>query len=98
MTRSPGAVAATTKDGVLHITLGAPGGVTAISYAFLGRGAGEPEKIQQSILIRFGDPDQARPATWCRGVGPDGICPRNQATLTYLPESLTLILRSADAY
>lgn len=86
---TPDAITANTMDGRLQIALSAERGVTEISYAFYGRGAGAPAKIHEAILIRFGDPDQATPPTRCRAVGQDGICPRDQALLTFLPDPLT---------
>jgi hypothetical protein len=88
------AIAASTRDGRLQITLSDEHGVTEITYVFSGRGPGDPAKIRESVLIRFGDPDQAKPPTWCRAVRSDGICPPDQARLTFLPEVLTLSLRA----
>ena len=90
------AITANTMDGRLRIVLSAERGVTEISYAFYGRGAGAPAKIREAIIIRFGDPDQANPPTWCRAVGQDGICPRDQASLTFLPDPLTLRLTAGQ--
>ncbi len=68
--------------------------VRQIRYSFTGNGAGEPEKIQAAVLDRFGPPDQARPMEWCRTPGPDEKCPDDDASLTFLPETLTLLLRT----
>ena len=89
-------ISSTTKDGRLQVALSPGRGVTEISYAFFWRGAGAPIKIRDSILARFGDPSQASPPTWCRAVGGDGICPGNQASLTYLQDSLTLRLSAGQ--
>ena len=96
VTSTDGTIRANTMDGRLQIALSADRGVTEISYAFYGRGAGAPAKIHEAIIIRFGDPDQANPATWCRTVGRDGICPRDQASLTFLPDPLTLRLTAGQ--
>jgi hypothetical protein len=93
---APGTITANTMDGRLQVVLSAERGVTEISYAFYGRGAGAPARIQEAIIVRFGDPDQATPPTWCRTVGPDGICPRERASLTFLADSLTLRLTAGE--
>ena len=92
VTRAPGAVMANTMDGRLTAAITPERGVTDIRYVFHGRGAGAPAKIREAIMIRFGDPDQATPPTWCRSVGPDNTCPANEASLTFWPDSLTLRL------
>jgi hypothetical protein len=97
VSRTKDAIAANTRDGRLQIALSEEHGVTEIIYVFSGRGPGDPAKIRESVLIRFGDPDQAKPPTWCRTVRPDGICPPDQARLTFLPEALTLSLRGEVA-
>ena len=93
---TPQAITADTKDGRLQVALSAELGVREISYALYDRGAGAPAKIRESILGRFGDPNQATPPTWCRAVGRDGICPADQASLTFLPASLTLRLTAGQ--
>jgi hypothetical protein len=90
--RGPDAFTATTKDGRLQVAVSPERGVTDITYVFLWRGAGAPIKIRDSIVLRFGNPDQATPPTWCRAVGKDGVCPANQAYMTYLQDALTLRL------
>ena len=94
--RTPRAVTANTKDGRLQVVLSEHQDVTEISYVLYDRGAGAPEKIRESIWGRFGDPNQATPPTWCRAVGRDGICPADQAALTFLPASLTLRLTAGQ--
>jgi hypothetical protein len=89
---TPKAITANTKDGRLQVVLSAEQVVTEIGYVFYDHGAGAPAKIQEAILTRFGDPDQATPPTWCRAVGRDGVCPVDQASLTFLPAVLTLRL------
>lgn len=90
-------ITADTLDGRLKVRLSAERGVTEIHYVFRGRGAGELAQIPESVLTRFGDPDQAKPPTWCRAATPDGTCPDGGPSLTFLPESLTLILRAQAA-
>jgi hypothetical protein len=94
--RAPGVITCDTKDGRLRVVLSADHGVTQIIYVFYGRGVGGPVKIREAVQTRFGDPDQAKPPTWCRAVGRDGLCPANQATLTFLPDSLTIRLTAGQ--
>jgi hypothetical protein len=91
---TPGAIVASTRDGHLQIALTADRGVTEIRYVFNGHDLHASAQIMDGILTRFGDPAQAKPPTWCRRVGQDGICPADQASLTFLEESLTLLLRT----
>jgi hypothetical protein len=93
---APRAITANTKDGRLRVVLSAEHDATDITYVLYDRGAGAPARIRESILSRFGDPDQAVPPTWCRAVGRNGICPADQASLTFLPASLTLRLTAAQ--
>jgi hypothetical protein len=94
---TPEAITAVTKDGRLQVVMSAEQGVTEIIYMFYERGVGGSDKIRESILTRFGDPDQATPPTWCRAVGRDGICPGSQASLTFLPDSLALRLAAGQS-
>ena len=91
---TPTAITANTLDGRLKVILSAERGVTEINYVFRGRGAGELAQIPESVLARFGEPDQTKPPTWCRAVSSAGTCPDGKPSLTFLPESLTLILRA----
>jgi hypothetical protein len=93
---TPRAITANTKDGRLQVVLSAGQGVREISYVLYDRGAGAPAKIREAIWGRFGDPDQATPPTWCRAAGRDGICPVDQAALTFLSASLTLRLTAGQ--
>ncbi|MGD0108833.1 MAG: hypothetical protein ABSC06_33085 [Rhodopila sp.] len=93
LTRTQEAIAADTKDGSVQVALSADRGVTEIRYVFNNRGVGGPAKISEAVMIRFGNPDQASPPTWCLAVGRDGVCPGSQASLTFLPDALTLLLR-----
>ncbi|MDR3529812.1 MAG: hypothetical protein P4L90_04520 [Rhodopila sp.] len=97
VTGESGTIMARTRDGRLQVSLSGDRGVTRINYVFYGRDAGAPAKIQEAVITRFGDPDQAKPMTWCRAVGPDGTCPRDRASLTFLPDSLTLVLQAGAA-
>jgi hypothetical protein len=94
ISRTPEGIAATTRDGHLQIALTPQRGVTEIRYVFNGHATGEPEVLHDAILTRFGNPNQTKPPTWCRVVGTNGICPENQPSLRFLPDSLTLLLRS----
>ena len=91
---APTLITANTLDGYLKVILSAESGVTEINYVFRGRGAGELAQIPASVLTRFGEPDQAEPPTWCRAVSSAGTCPDGKPSLTFLPASLTLILRA----
>jgi hypothetical protein len=88
------AIMADTKDGQLQVMLTAGRGATEIRYAFTGHRMNEPAVLRESVMLRFGDPNQAKPPAWCRAVGSDGRCPADQASLTFLPQALTLILKS----
>jgi hypothetical protein len=90
------AITATTLDGRLRVTVSGERGVTEISYAFYERGAGAPTKLGDALMSRYGEPNQANPPAWCRAVGRDGICPGSQASLTFLPASLTLRLTAGQ--
>jgi len=94
--RTQEAITANTLDGRLRVTMSAEQGVTEIIYVFHGRGAGAPAKIQEAVLTRFGDPDQATPPTWCRAVRRDGMCPGDQAALSFQLDSLTLRLVAGE--
>ena len=90
---TPTMITANTLDGRLKVILSAERGVTEVRYVFRGHGAGELALIPESVRARFGNPDQAKPPTWCRALSSDGTCPVGEPSLTFLPESLTLILR-----
>jgi hypothetical protein len=93
--RTTNAITATTRDGQLRIELSTRRGVTEITYVLFNQGAGAPAKINESVLAQFGNPDQATPPTWCRAVRRDGVCPQDQAMLTFLPSLLTIRLTAA---
>jgi hypothetical protein len=94
--RAQGAITSDTKDGRLRVVSSSQR-VTEIIYMFYGRGVGGPAGVQEAVLTRFGNPNQATPPTWCRAVGRDGLCPADQATLTFLPGSLTMRLTAGQA-
>jgi hypothetical protein len=93
--RSADIITATTKDGQVQVALSANRGVIQITYALFNQGAGAPAKINDAVLAKFGVPDQATPPTWCRAVTENGLCPPEQATLTFLPAQLTVRLKAA---
>jgi hypothetical protein len=93
--RTQGVITASTMDGLLQIAVSAEDCVFAISYVFDQHDPAATKRIREAVLTRYGDPDQGTPPTWCREVGQDGICPRNQATLTFVAEPLSLLLRAA---
>lgn len=94
---SPDAIKAKTLDGRLEALMSSEYGVTQITYVFSGRGGGIAAKISEAVLVRFGDPYQATPPAWCLGAGHSGMCSDDQASLTFLPDKLTLILRANAA-
>ncbi len=94
----------TTADGTMTISLGTIGpgqpapnddpsaAVSKITYAFRGWGADEPRAIAESVLERFGQPNQAEPMTWCHHPGADHHCPSQEPTLRFAPDKLILVL------
>lgn len=87
------ALAARTRDGDLTIDL-KDGRVREIRYVFNARGAGEPDRIPASVLDRFGPPNQSKPMAWCQVGAREGKCLDGAATLIFVPETLTLVLRA----
>ncbi|WP_428487256.1 hypothetical protein [Rhodopila sp.] len=95
-------ITASTKDGTLTISLNkinieADPTVGRIAYVLRGHAAGEAKIIEASVLERFGQPDQAVPMTWCQNPSANQICSAGQPSLRFVPESLTLILKSGAA-
>jgi hypothetical protein len=88
------ALLARTLDGQLTIDIGADHAAHEIRYTLRGNGLQEGEKIEASVLNRFGPPDQSKPMGWCRVLRRDGRCPAGAASLTFSPETLTLVLRA----
>jgi hypothetical protein len=88
---------ASTRDGQLTISVSAGTGMKQVQYMFRGRAMDEPATIKAAMSERFGRPDQQTPMRWCRTVAADGACLRQQATLTFLPETLTMILKAGEA-
>jgi hypothetical protein len=97
LTHDHGALIAKTRDGRLIVDLTEDQAALRIRYVFNGNGAGEPEKILASVLDQFGPPNQAQPIAWCGAVGHDGNCPADAASLSFLPETRTLLLQKAAA-
>ncbi len=95
VTRSQGSLTTTTRDGQLTVDLASDRGAVQIRYTFAARQPGEPETIRAAIINRFGAPDQSKPMTWCRTLGSDGLCQKDAASMTFLVESTTLMLREA---
>jgi hypothetical protein len=85
---------ARTRDGQLTVDLTDDQAVRRIRYVFSGNGVREAEKIEESVLERFGPPDQLKPMGWCLAVRRDGVCAEDGPSLTFLPETLTLVLQS----
>jgi hypothetical protein len=98
LSRAQGLITSNTRDGRLRVVLSAEHGVTEITYVFYRRGVGGSAKLQDAIMTRFGDPNQAMPPTWCRAVGRNGLCPADQATLTFLPDTLTMRLTAGQGH
>jgi hypothetical protein len=89
-------IKANTRDGELRIIVSGGTGMQQVQYHLIGHGAGEPEKIKAAMTDHFGRPDQQTPMTWCHMAAADGACPRQQASLTFLPETLTVTLKAGD--
>jgi hypothetical protein len=87
---------AVTKDGELRIAFAGESGATLVRYVFLGHGPTEPERLKAAMIDRFGRPDQQKPMMWCRAVAADGSCPHQQASLSFVPETLTVTLKAGD--
>jgi hypothetical protein len=85
---------AKTLDGGVAVLIGPDHAAHEIRYTLRGKGLGEGEKIMTSVLDRFGPPNQPKPMAWCRAILPDGKCPAEAASLTFRPDTLTLMLRS----
>jgi hypothetical protein len=94
VTRQNGALLARTLDGQLAVDIGPDHAAREIRYTLRGNGVGEGEKIRVSVLDRFGPPNQAKPMGWCRVLRRDGTCPVDAASLTFRPDTLTLVLRA----
>jgi hypothetical protein len=95
VTRDHGALLAKTLDGQLAVDIGPDHAAHEIRYTLRGAGVGEGEKIQTSVVDRFGPPDQSKPMGWCRAIRHDGKCPPGAPSLTFRPETLTLLLRAS---
>lgn len=82
-------VTAPTRDGrlVLHFRPGGQGAashtVDSIVYTLKLRSFGEPAMIQTSVLGRYGPPNALDPPTWCARIERSGVCPIDQARLTF---------------
>jgi hypothetical protein len=96
VTHDHGALLARTLDGQLAVDIGPDHATHEIRYTLRGTGVGEGEKIQASVLDRFGPPNQLKPMGWCRVLRRDGTCPVGAPSLTFRPETLTLVLRAGN--
>ncbi len=85
---------ANTLDGQISVEIGADHAAHEIRYTLRGAGVGEGAKIQSSVIDRFGEPNQSNPMVWCRMVKRDGMCPTGAPSLTFRPDTLTLMLRA----
>ncbi len=94
VTHDHGALIARTRDGQLTIDLSEDQAVRRIRYVFAGNGMGEAQKIKQSVLERFGPPDQSQPMAWCVALQRDGMCSEDGPSVIFLPDTLTLLLQS----
>ena len=96
-------ITAPTPDGELTISLmsndrdpEAALAVAQINYTLRGTKMGEHEMIRSSMLQRFGLPNQANPMTWCHSVTANGNCRPDYPSLSFSPDSLTLILKAGS--
>jgi hypothetical protein len=94
VTHDHGALVARTRDGQLTVDLTDTQAVRRIRYVFTNNGVGETQKIEESILDRFGPPDQMKPMGWCLALSRDGRCAEDGPSLIFQPETLTLVLQS----
>jgi hypothetical protein len=94
VTHDHGALLARTLDGQLAVDIGPNHAANEIRYTLRGYGMGEGEKIRASVLDRFGPPNQSKPMGWCRVPRGDGTCPVGAPSLTFHPDTLTLVLRA----
>lgn len=94
-TRVRDRLVAGTRDGTLTIDI-AGDRIHEIRYTFKAHGAGESDKIPASVFDRFGPPNQTNPMAWCQIDGRDGKCLPAAASLIFIPETLTLLLRSGS--
>jgi hypothetical protein len=94
VTHDHGALLARTVDGQLAVDIGADHAAHEIRYTLRGNGTGEGEMIQAAVVDRFGPPNQSKPMGWCRVLRRDGMCPVGAPSLTFRPETLTLVLRA----
>jgi hypothetical protein len=95
VTHDHGALLAKTLDGQLAVDIGPDHAAHEIRYTLRGAGVGEGDKIQASVIDRFGPPNQSKPMGWCRAIKRDGMCPPGAPSLTFRPETLTLLLRAS---
>jgi hypothetical protein len=94
VTHDHGALIARTHDGRLTVDLAEDRAVRRIRYVFDGSGSDGLQKIEEMILNRFGAPDQAQPMGWCLALTHDGRCAEDGPKLTFVPQTLTLMLQS----
>ena len=94
VTHDHGALIARTHDGRLTVDLAEDQAVRRIRYVLDGSGREDAQKIEQTILNRFGPPDQTRPMGWCLALTNDGKCAEDGPKLTFVPETLTLMLQA----
>jgi hypothetical protein len=93
--RTKGVLQAKTRDGLLTIEQAERYGVSQIRYVFRG-GNKEAEMIERSLIDHFGPPQRPKPLTWCQLLERDNVCRRDAASLTYLPDTLTLTLQAGS--
>jgi hypothetical protein len=94
LNRAHGSMVSTTKDGQLIIDQVDGFGVSQIRYTFKRNSPAVAEVLEASVIDHFGQPQRLKPMTWCQTRERDGLCRPDAASLTYLPETLTLILRA----
>ncbi len=88
------------QDGELTIVLtpaaGADPRVHQITYVITNHAINQTEAVTDSVLGRFGPPDQADPMTWCRAPAINRVCAEADTWLRFWPASRTISLRAAE--
>ncbi len=92
VTHNHGALIATTRGGRLTVDLADDRTAARILYVFAGAARAEPDKILASVIDRLGPPVQTKPMRWCEVLGHDGQCPDTAPSITFVPESSSLML------
>ena len=96
VTHDHGALIARTDDGRLTADLDEEQTIREIRYVYDGSSREDMRRAEETILNRFGPPDQTRPMGWCLALTRDLRCADDGPRLTFMPETLTLMLQSSN--